>query len=332
MTSRKRPSAAFWATVEAVVALPLLVSGSAVTEGGTEETAEESARRVTTEFIRAIKAKDIDAVTQVCAVPWFDPFEERLIKEKSELKQYWHHKLRELDPSRIPEKEVSTQRYSEFRKWTASFDDDETNEAFRKTHAAIVRELDEVLDNAGWIVRIPDKHSSGTRFILIRVRGGRFEVVGGPSGDAYLAVHSRIPEEARAALEKPDRFELFSLEPARLEENEEGSFRWRKVLGSTVIKDAAVRNKIVLSLKQAAEEGGAAFAGCFIPRHGIRVTRDRKDFDFLVCFECRSVLLFSRDDDEDYDSFQITDLPQPVFDGVLRAAGIRLAEKPKKPD
>src|SRR5262249_10345023 len=162
-------------------------------------------RRVTAEFIRAIKAKDIDAVTQVCAVPWLDPFEERLIKENSELKQYWRDKLRALYPARIPEKEGSAERYHEFRKRTASFDGDETNEALRKTHAAIVRELDQVLDNSGWIVRIPDKHSSGTRFILIQVRGGRFKVVGGPSGDAYLAVHSRIPKEARAALEKPDR-------------------------------------------------------------------------------------------------------------------------------
>ena len=59
-------------------------------------------------------------------------------------------------------------------------------------------------------------------------------------------------------------------------------------------------------------------AACFNPRHGIRVTRNEKEADFVICFECAQVEVFG----ENYGRFLIANSAQPLFDSVLRISGI----------
>ena len=61
---------------------------------------------------------------------------------------------------------------------------------------------------------------------------------------------SKIPESARAALEKADRFELLSIDPDRQQEKTKDDFHGWKVLGKTQIKDADTRKKLVAALKK----------------------------------------------------------------------------------
>jgi hypothetical protein len=131
---------------------------------------------------------------------------------------------------------------------------------------------------------------------------------------------NHIPNGARETLEHADQFELLSLSPAHSREPPKIDFHGFKVLGQIYIKDAAIRQKLVLALERGVRENDGVIAACFNPRHGIHVVHQGKTADFVICFECRQVHAYGDDGGE----FLISDSPQPVFDGVLRAAHVPL--------
>jgi hypothetical protein len=69
-------------------------------------------------------------------------------------------------------------------------------------------------------------------------------------------------------------------------------------------------------------------AACFNPRHGIRASREGKTIDLVICFECLQVYVYAEEGRQG--SFLTTSSPQPVFDQVLREAGVPLAKGAKK--
>jgi hypothetical protein len=139
---------------------------------------------------------------------------------------------------------------------------------------------------------------------------------------------SKIPAGARTALEKADQMELLSTDPASQQEKPKDDFHGWKVLGRTQIKDADTRKKLVAALKKGVGENDGMAAACFHPRHGIRATQGSKTTDFVICFECFQVQVYAGEKRDG--SFLTTDSPQPVFDQVLREAGVPLAEAAKK--
>ena len=139
---------------------------------------------------------------------------------------------------------------------------------------------------------------------------------------------NKIPEDLRAILEKSEQFELLSLSPELLQEKPKDGFHGWKVLGTTTVKDAETRQKLVVAFKKGVEENKGVAAACFQPRHGIRVTHDGKTVEFVICFECFHVRAFAGD--KDRKGFFITNSPQAAFDGVLKEAKVPLPEKPKK--
>jgi hypothetical protein len=139
---------------------------------------------------------------------------------------------------------------------------------------------------------------------------------------------NKIPDEARAILEKAEQIELLSLDPARSEEKPKDDFHGWKVLGKAVVKDAEVRKKLVAAFKKGVEENKGEVADCFNPRHGIRATHDGKTADFVICFECFQSRVYVGD--KKLDGFLNTDSPEAVFDKVLKDEKVPLAEKPKK--
>ena len=97
------------------------------------------------------------------------------------------------------------------------------------------------------------------------------------------------------------------------------------MLGKTAVKDKkddVAKQKLVDAFKQGVEDSDGAVAGCFNPRHGIRVTHGGRTFDFVICFECLSVSLYAGDAKED--GFLIADSPQDAFNKVLRDAKVPL--------
>ncbi|MBA4066816.1 MAG: hypothetical protein C0501_24530 [Isosphaera sp.] len=92
------------------------------------------------------------------------------------------------------------------------------------------------------------------------------------------------------------------------------------------MKDADTRKKLVAAFKKGVADNTGIAAACFNPRHGIRVTSDKKTVDFVVCFECFSVKSYA--DGKDAGGFLITKSPQKAFDAALTDAKVPLAEKP----
>src|SRR5438270_721857 len=144
---------------------------------------------------------------------------------------------------------------------------------------------------------------------------------------AYLLMPNAVPAAAAEALAKPESVELLSLDPKLLTEKPKDDFHGWKVLGRTTVKDDATRKKLAADLATAAESSEGLAAACFNPRHGLRVTRNGKTVDFVICFECWQVKVYEGDK---ADGFLITDTPQPAFDKVLRDAGVTLPAKPEK--
>jgi hypothetical protein len=144
---------------------------------------------------------------------------------------------------------------------------------------------------------------------------------------AGCAERNQIPEDLRTALEKGDSFELYSLNPDRTGEEVKDGFHGWRVLGKTTIKDAETRKKLLTAFQKGVAENKGIAAGCFNPRHGIRVTHDGKTFDFVICFECYSVAAHVGDKREA--GFLITESPQPTFDAVLKEAKVPLPTRAK---
>ena len=82
--------------------------------------------------------------------------------------------------------------------------------------------------------------------------------------------------------------------------------------------------KKIAALKQGVSENvdGMA-ASCFNPRHGIRVIEKGVTTDFVICFECLQVQVYSGSSTS---GFLTMSSPQPEFDKVLKAAGVPLAK------
>ena|SRR6267143_4083276 len=132
-----------------------------------------------------------------------------------------------------------------------------------------------------------------------------------------------IPPAAATILERADHFDLLSLDPHPQWEAAEGDFHRYKVLGTPIINDAETHKKIVSAFKRAVAENQGMVAACFNPRHGIRVTRNEKQADFVICFECAQVQVFG----EVHDSFLIASSARGLFDSVIRSSGIHLADR-----
>lgn len=135
--------------------------------------------------------------------------------------------------------------------------------------------------------------------------------------------YQHLPKDVEAILAKPDRLELFSLDPAMPDEKPKNGFHEWKVLGSTVVKDAKTQAALVAALQKGIAESNVV-ASCFDPRHGLRATQGGKTVDLVICFRCRSIEVH-RGDQRSF--VWVTVSPQPALDKVLKDANVPLAKK-----
>lgn len=138
-------------------------------------------------------------------------------------------------------------------------------------------------------------------------------------------VVKKLPAEVRDALNQPSSFELVSLDPAKgLKETEE--FHGWKELGKTPIEEAD-RAKLVDALLKSVEENDGTVAGCFLPRHGLRITKGNKKIDIVICFQCYSANYYVDGKKGGY--FLVTRSPQAAFNQALQDRKVAL---PKQAD
>jgi len=163
-------------------------------------------------------------------------------------------------------------------------------------------------------------------------------------GCVYLFVmlidDNKVPAEISAAWEKGESVELLSLDPdeARGEETAkepEGSdktkatakpelFHGYAVLGSTKLTKQD-RPTLLAALKRGSAENNGTVAGCFLPRHGIRIQSGKQTVELVICFQCLSVQAYL--DGQPTSGFPVTNSPVTAFNKVLTAAKVKLPEQ-----
>src|ERR1700753_2252877 len=101
-----------------------------------------------------------------------------------------------------------------------------------------------------------------------------------------------LPPDLKHFLESADEFTLYSLNQGPEEHPGTNTFRWYKILGQIEIGKNAERTNLVTALSDGIAEG-AIPADCFDPRHGIRAVKNGIAVDFLICFECHPIYVYS---------------------------------------
>ncbi len=129
---------------------------------------------------------------------------------------------------------------------------------------------------------------------------------------------ARIPEDAYRALTLSNASTLYSLEP-----NTVGEFHNYSVLGKIQLNEAGTRKaaREFENVVPTRHSGVRKF--CFDPRHALRVVHDNHAYDFLLCYECDSLVIYK-------DATAIGRLPAygspSVLNGMLDAAGLPISK------
>jgi hypothetical protein len=128
---------------------------------------------------------------------------------------------------------------------------------------------------------------------------------------------------------------LYSLDPKDYhpEKNpgSENHFHGCVILGKTELSDSAKRDEIVTAFKNGMAQSGIEPYECFEPRHAIRTVESGRTIDYVICFECCQFQVYT--DGQRSEGYELVSRePQPVFDKVLKEAGIKLAPPPASAD
>jgi hypothetical protein len=144
---------------------------------------------------------------------------------------------------------------------------------------------------------------------------------------AARAADVKLPDDAKAALEKADQIELLSIDPSKGDDKPNNAFHGYKVLGKTTVKKDDAKTLSAAVLKGVADSDGTV-AKCFEPRHGVRVVVDDKAYDFVICFQCSQIEVFAGD--KKLGVTPTAKTAEPALDKLLKDAGVGLAPKPEK--
>ena len=125
---------------------------------------EDQAKEAVEQFVKAVKAKDVDAAMKVADVLWLADGK-RVIKDRDDLKTYAKSKLDGLkDPDRVPSEILRVEPWEKF----AGRD---------RLTAEETKMADEVLGKGGLVVVLGRDGKDGG-MILVRIEGGKAKVVG----------------------------------------------------------------------------------------------------------------------------------------------------------
>lgn len=260
-------------------------------------------------YLAAMQKQDIAAMGELAEVPFVD-LERRFIPERSALPSVLKQ-LVEQWPKQDAMPDISYSVYREADEWHVP--DEVAQQLFA-----------DALNDNDWAVTLWfDPLQQFT--ILVRVTGEQAAIVAGPLKPNQIGKTPTIPEPANSSLTSADSMVLYSLNPdfRAKGSKDKPQFHGWEVLGQTEIRDAATREKMTAALRQATANNPGVAAGCFNPRHGLRLVQGDKTIDLVICFECFQVQIFVGE--EAVGGFLTTFHPRAAFDAPLTAAGIRIA-------
>jgi hypothetical protein len=101
-----------------------------------------------------------------------------------------------------------------------------------------------------------------------------------------------FPSEVALVLKAPNKAILYSLEPWEEAGPGESTLHGFKIIGQLNL-DRDLEKAVAAHFKAAIATWDGTGAGCFDPRHALTVTSGGKTYDFLLCYECGELEIFS---------------------------------------
>lgn len=308
----------------ALIALYLILGGVALTHAAPDDTkrdkpTEEDLEQdkvilVAKQFLKGIEDKDVDQLMKLADVPWLGN-DEKVIKDRKVLEKSLREFLEKTDVRQVGLKFNGLLPIADWSKFKSST---ENSKMLFKATAG----------ETGYVVWLRNDKSAN-RYLLARLDGEQVKIVSAPYRQTYLIVkREEIPDLANEFLNKAEELTLFSLHPDYWNDPPKNNFHGHEILGQTAIKDKDTLKKLIASFRKGHEENEGEAAKCFLPHHGIRIVRDGKTVDFVVCFTCFQVCVYV--DGKEGGRFLISRSPQAMFDKVLRDAKVLLDSDRKK--
>ena len=138
------------------------------------------------------------------------------------------------------------------------------------------------------------------------------------------AAKPHLPPGVKSLLLNADEFALFSLDPEPdFEHKSTNAFVNHAVLGQIKIITMTTRTSLVAALDEGIGgmgNGLALLPDCFNPRHGVRARKNGETVEFLICFECEQIEVYSSKGTNWF--FRTTRNPAAVFNRVHRRVGL----------
>jgi hypothetical protein len=128
-----------------------------------------------------------------------------------------------------------------------------------------------------------------------------------------------------------DRFEIYSLNgkveppPPTDAPEKDGCFHGYPILGRAEVVSESERRRLLDALQDGMNRPPPAAAGCFWPGHGLRVVSGSISTDYVICFKCLQVRIYSGSKRE---HLLISADPRKVLDDYLIARGEPVATEP----
>jgi hypothetical protein len=127
-------------------------------------------------------------------------------------------------------------------------------------------------------------------------------------------------------IQVPDRLTLYSIDGRQDDHDDKPgpdsgkTFYGYPVLGKVAIDDPKRREALIVAFNRGIARSDGTMANCFWPRHALRLEKDGKVTDYLICFQCLQFASYPGQGGGAIDRS-----PQPTFDDELKRAGIPLA-------
>ena len=139
------------------------------------------------------------------------------------------------------------------------------------------------------------------------------------------AAPPRLPEDVFRALDRPSELTLYSTNPDSRAPHWWFS-RWfhdYRIIGQVSVTDPAQRRLVAAVVRHAAQARVVGDSKCiFSPRHAVRLSSGSATYDFLLCFACSEMEVYSGH--QLVTDRSIGGSPE-VLNGILHAAHIRIS-------
>ena len=138
-----------------------------------------------------------------------------------------------------------------------------------------------------------------------------------------------LPAEARAALDRTKRCEVYGLDPEKKLSGvppRQIQLQGFAVIGKTEVTSPDLLSKIQTLVIEGIANGGPGTACLFVPRHAISIQDENGQYDFLICYQCGELEAHITHNGSTTRTFYTFCGHCDVLCEILDSAGIKLPE------